>query len=90
MNQRHIQISYHILKFRKISKNTNSESFTTDDELLTNRLLEFKQGKTDLTIDLTRFITSSDTLNPDHPELNIAPTRPDLSTGSHSTANTNH
>ena len=30
-------------------------------------LLEFKQEKTNLTIDITRFVTSSDTLNPDPP-----------------------
>ena len=80
----------YIKKSENLKKITNLESFTTDDELLSNRLLEFKQGKTDLTFDLTRFITSSDTLNPDPPEPNIDTTRPDLSTSSHVTANSTH
>ena len=76
----------YIKKSENLKKITNLETFTSDDEILNNRLLDFKQGKIDSTIDLTRYISSSDTLNPDPPEPNIAPTRTDHST--ESTSNT--
>ena len=77
-------LSY-IKKPNNLEKITNLETYTSDDEILTNRLLDFKQGKTDSTIDLTRYISSTDKVNPDPPEPNINLTRTDHFTETHPT-----